>query len=79
MPALCGLTRAALRGVTALATAGVALATRPPSPLRCAELVLGTAMRVNDALLNWANTALGDIENRAPEVLTRGALGTMTT
>jgi polyphosphate kinase len=66
VPALCGLTRAALRGVTALATAGVVLTTRPPSPLRCAELVLGAAMRVNDALLNWANTALDDIENRGP-------------
>jgi polyphosphate kinase len=66
VPALCGLTRAALRGVTALATAGVALATRPPSPLRCAELALSTAMRVNDALLNWANAAPDDIENSAP-------------
>jgi len=66
VPALCGLTRAALRGVTALATAGVVLTTRPPSPPRCAELALGAAMRVNDALLNWANTALGDIENRGP-------------
>ncbi|MDX6336317.1 MAG: polyphosphate kinase, partial [Streptosporangiaceae bacterium] len=64
MPALCGLTRAALRGLTALTSAGVGLATRPPSPLRCAELALGAAIRVNDAMLNWANTALGDIENR---------------
>jgi polyphosphate kinase len=64
VPALCGLTRAALRGLTALTSAGVGLATRPPSPLRCAELALGAAIRVNDAMLNWANTALGDIENR---------------
>ncbi len=64
MPARCGLTRTALRSLTALVTAGVAAANRPPSPLRCAELALGTAMRVNDAMLNWANTALGDIENR---------------
>jgi polyphosphate kinase len=64
VPALCGLTRAALRGLTALATAGLALATRPPSPLRSAELALGTAVRVNGALLNWANAAVSDIENR---------------
>ena len=40
------------------------MANRPPSRLRFAELALGAAMRVNDAMLNWANTALGDIENR---------------
>ncbi len=66
MPAFRGLTRAALRGLTALVSTGVALATRPPSPLRCAELALGAAMRVNDSLLNWANMALGDIENSGP-------------
>ncbi len=66
MPALCGLTRAALRGVTSLASTAVARTIRPPSPLRCAELALGAAIRVNDALLNWANAALDDIENRSP-------------
>src|SRR6202044_375049 len=67
--------RAALRGMTGLASAGVALATRPPSPLRGAELALAAAMRVNHALLNWANTALDDIENRAPGGLDRRGTG----
>jgi polyphosphate kinase len=66
VPALCRLSRAALRGLTALATTGIGLTARPPSPLRCAELALGAAIRVNDALLNWANAALGDIENSRP-------------
>ena len=74
MPSACGLSRAALRGLTALAAAGVALGRRPPSPLRCAELALGTAMHVNDALLNWVNTALSDIEISGP-----GSLDARTT
>jgi polyphosphate kinase len=36
----------------------------PPSPLRCAEVALDTALRVNGALLNWTNATLSDIENR---------------
>src|SRR5580704_2646193 len=47
----------------------------PPSPLRCAEVALDTAMRVNHALLNWVNTALDDIENRAPGGLDRRGTG----
>ena len=66
MPSRCGLTRAGLRGLTVLATGGVALAPGPPSLLRCAELALGAAIRAHDALLNWANTTLGDIENSGP-------------
>ncbi len=41
MPALRGLTRAALRGFTGLATSKAALVTRPPLPMRCAELAAG--------------------------------------
>jgi hypothetical protein len=48
VPPFCGLTRAALRGVTVLASPGLALVGRPPSPLACAGLALGFAMRVND-------------------------------
>jgi polyphosphate kinase len=42
----------------------MALGIRPPSPLRCAEVALYTASRINDALLNWTNLILSDIENR---------------
>jgi polyphosphate kinase len=66
VPARGRLSRAALRGLTALATTGMGLTARPPWLLRCAELALGAAIRVNDALLNWANAALGDIENSGP-------------
>jgi polyphosphate kinase len=59
VPALSRLTRA-WRGLSGLITGAIA----PPSPLRCAEVALDTALRVNGALLNRTNATLGDIENR---------------
>ena len=64
MPARCRLSRTALRGLTGPITSGMTLGVRPPSPLRCAELAIYTALRVNGTLLNWTNTILSDIENR---------------
>jgi polyphosphate kinase len=64
VPPLCRLSRTALRGLTGLITGGMALGFRPPSPLRCAEVAIHTALRVNDALLNRTNSVLSDIENR---------------
>ena len=74
MPALGRLTRTTLRRLTGLITGRVALPTRPPSPLRCAEVALDTALRVNGALLNWTNATLSDIENRRA-----GSLGGLDT
>ena len=64
MPPRCRLSRTALRGLTGLIAGGMALGIRPSLPLRCAEETLHTALRVNDALLNWTNLILSDIENR---------------
>ena len=63
MPALGGLTRT-WRGLSGLITRAIALAVAPPSPLRCAEVAIDTALRVNGALLNRTNATLSDIENR---------------
>jgi polyphosphate kinase len=65
VPALSRLTRT-WRGLCGL-MAGLrarAVLPPPPSPLRCAEVALDTALRVNGALLNWTNATLSDIENR---------------
>ena len=63
----------AWRGLSGLIT-GARLAIAPPSPLRCVEAALDTALRVNGALLNWTNATLSDIENRRA-----GSLGTLGT
>ncbi len=63
---LCGL----IAGARARAVARPAL----PSALRCVEVALDTALRVNGALLNWTNATLSDIENRRAGGL--GATGT---
>jgi polyphosphate kinase len=62
VPALSRLTRT-WRGLCGL-MAGARARAVPPPPLRCAEVALDTALRVNGALLNWTNATLSDIENR---------------
>ena len=73
MPALSRLNRT-WRGLSGLMTRALALAVPPPSPLRCAEVAIATALRVNGAVLNRTNAALSDIENRRA-----GGLGTAGT
>jgi polyphosphate kinase len=76
VPARGRLTRT-WSGLCGLITGAKARAAEPPAPpsaLRCAEVALDTALRVNGALLNWTNTTLSDIENRRAGSL--GATGT---
>jgi len=73
VPALSRLNRT-WRGLSGLMTRALALAVPPPSALRCAEVAIATALRVNGAVLNRTNAALSDIENRRAGSL--GAPGT---
>jgi len=61
-PAVCGLTGLALRGLE--------LGILPPPPRLLGDLAVRTALRVNDAVLNWTNTTRGAGENSA-----RGSCG----